>query len=204
MDISKARPEEEKDFARLVLFSGPRLLPALFGPRVEELLRFLYRRPRNIFSFEHVWFAREQQQVIGVFLAIDGQTYSREIMQVAGGMLKFFKIGAIPLFIRLFRSRRLMKDLAPHQFYLNSLAVDPEFRGKNIGQSLLSAFEQEGQRQGLKEAALDVEITNPGASRFYLREGYSPEQPGPPVTIGRERFQVTRMTKQFDSSKDSG
>ncbi|HSV31382.1 MAG TPA: GNAT family N-acetyltransferase [Atribacteraceae bacterium] len=196
MEIRIAQPHESADFARLVLFSGPRLLPALFGPRVEDLLRFLFTRPNNLFSFEHVRFALANERIIGVALAMDAHTYNREGPGTAAGMLRFLKGGFLPLFFRLLRIYRMSHTITTGQYYLSCLAVAPEFRGKGIGKNLLDVFEHEGRALGMGETALDVEVDNRNARRFYLREGYEFRKEGPSVLLGGQRFQFIRMVKK--------
>ncbi|MHA1279556.1 MAG: GNAT family N-acetyltransferase [Candidatus Helarchaeota archaeon] len=55
---------------------------------------------------------------------------------------------------------------------LDSIAVNPELRGHNIGQCLMSTFEQAAEKLGADYVALGVEYQNEGARYLYEKCGW--------------------------------
>jgi ribosomal protein S18 acetylase RimI-like enzyme len=73
------------------------------------------------------------------------------------------------------RSTILIRQCQPvsdEEYYIEHLAVLPELRGQGIGKQLMEFAENQARAKGLKRLALDVEIENEGARRFYKRLGF--------------------------------
>ena len=66
------------------------------------------------------------------------------------------------------------------EYYLDSLAVVPEYRGKGVGVALLRAFCRRAFAEGAKRVGLIVDIENPNAERLYTAEGF--------VSVGERPF----------------
>lgn len=68
-----------------------------------------------------------------------------------------------------------MEDEAvPGEYYLDSLAVLPQYRGKGIGRALLQEGINRGKNLGLK-ITLAVDPDNPRAKRLYQSLGFQPD-----------------------------
>ncbi len=57
-------------------------------------------------------------------------------------------------------------------WYINALAVFPQFRGHGIGTTLLRAAETQAQAAGYTQMSIQVYAQNIGATRLYYRSGY--------------------------------
>jgi ribosomal protein S18 acetylase RimI-like enzyme len=66
-----------------------------------------------------------------------------------------------------------LENLAPSTWYINVLAVGPQFRGQGLGTKLLALAEQTA--QGLRKRGMSVIVSdaNDGAHRLYHRVGYA-------------------------------
>jgi len=73
--------------------------------------------------------------------------------------------GRVVGFAVAYRFRRLA--------YVDSIAVDPEFRGLGVGSALLGELEARLRREGAEVVALSVKDSNKRALDFYLRNGYA-------------------------------
>lgn len=62
---------------------------------------------------------------------------------------------------------------APGHWYVNVLAVFPEFRGQGIGRVLLSHADALGRAAGTRGMAIIVASANDRAMRLYARTGYA-------------------------------
>lgn len=60
----------------------------------------------------------------------------------------------------------------PNSYYLCSMAVRPEYRGRGLGSQLLTHAEGEARRRSLSKLSLCVFEANHGATRLYARHGY--------------------------------
>ena len=58
--------------------------------------------------------------------------------------------------------------------YVQDLYIQPDFRGRNIGEALLARVARDGQKRGCNHLKLAVDTGNPGAQRFYDRIGILP------------------------------
>jgi ribosomal protein S18 acetylase RimI-like enzyme len=58
--------------------------------------------------------------------------------------------------------------------YVQDLYIQPEFRGRNIGEALLARVARDGERRGCNHLKLAVNTENPNAQRFYDRIGILP------------------------------
>ena len=58
------------------------------------------------------------------------------------------------------------------EFYIDSLGVHPEFRGRGVGRQLLAAMCQQAAEQGHQCVGLLVDLENPDAERLYRSLGF--------------------------------
>jgi ribosomal protein S18 acetylase RimI-like enzyme len=70
---------------------------------------------------------------------------------------------------------------APGSWYVNVLAVFPEFRSHGIGARLLAFSEQRARAQGATSMSIIVASENAGAIRLYARSGYRENARAPAV-----------------------
>ena len=67
----------------------------------------------------------------------------------------------------------LFPRLPENAWYLRSLAVAGERRGQGLGANILATLMQQARAQGFTQMLVDVDSGNPGAVRFYSRNGFS-------------------------------
>lgn len=65
-----------------------------------------------------------------------------------------------------------LENLAPGTWYVNVLAVRPQFRGLGLGTRLLEFADEIGRARGKRGMSVIVSDANPGARRLYERCGY--------------------------------
>ena len=65
-----------------------------------------------------------------------------------------------------------LENLAPGTWYVNVLAVRPQFRGLGLGTRLLEFADETGRAHGKRGMSVIVSDANPGARRLYERCGY--------------------------------
>jgi ribosomal-protein-alanine N-acetyltransferase len=63
---------------------------------------------------------------------------------------------------------------APHEAYIQTMAVAPHMRRRGIGEALLGELLAEAARRGCPHVDLEVRADNAGAIRLYERNGFTP------------------------------
>lgn len=66
----------------------------------------------------------------------------------------------------------IAEETGPGEFYLDSMGVLPQFRGRGIGGSLLAALRDKAIAEGHECTGLLVDFDNPGAERLYHSLGF--------------------------------
>lgn len=66
-------------------------------------------------------------------------------------------------------------EAGPGEFYLDSLAVVPEYRGHEIGKLLLLDGIEKGRREGFRVIGLIVDKEHPRVQAYYATLGFVPE-----------------------------
>ena len=74
-----------------------------------------------------------------------------------------------PIFVPL----QELEELAADSWYINVVAVNPEFRGRGVGSRLLERAEQAASEADKPEVSLIVADANVGARKLYARAGFS-------------------------------
>jgi ribosomal protein S18 acetylase RimI-like enzyme len=77
-----------------------------------------------------------------------------------------------------------LENMVPGTWYVNVLAVYPEFRGQGYGSILLNHAREIAKGEGCKGLSIIVSDANPGARRLYERKGYSEIASRPMVKEG--------------------
>jgi ribosomal-protein-alanine N-acetyltransferase len=63
--------------------------------------------------------------------------------------------------------------LFAEEAHLTNIAVDPAWRHKGIGISLMEHLLSKAEKDGCRAMFLDVRSSNSGAQRFYLKQGFT-------------------------------
>lgn len=134
--------------------------------RPEEALAVMkefFCQEQNRLSFENITVLEREGRVAAFLLAYHGSK--------AEALDK-------PLKARLAAKGKSAAAIVPEagadEYYLDSLAVHPDFQGQGLGTQLLQEFEEQAVRAGHRTLSLLVEEHNDGARRLYERIGYAP------------------------------
>lgn len=85
-------------------------------------------------------------------------------------------------------------ETEPGEYYLDSLAVLPEYRGRNVGRSLIAAAAERGRSLGLMPGLL-VAKDNPSARALYEHLGFRKIGDRPFMGIVMDHMQLTCAKK---------
>lgn len=90
-----------------------------------------------------------------------------------GANLEALRSGTLAIVDRLTGRRpNVVDETSAEEYYLDSVAVLPEFRGNGIGLHLVNAFCEKAFSEGAQRVGLIVDIENPAAERLYTSLGF--------------------------------
>ncbi len=162
---------EGRCFARYMDQAADGFFRLLLGRRAEEVMATAYLQPQHSLSYQHVIFAEQSGEFVGMTSAYTGKqarSFSElPLFRAAGTFpirLKCMHMLLTPVF-------RILSTLTDEDFYLQGIAVEPGLRGEGIGSILMDDVEQRAAASGSNRLCLDVAAGNTGARRLYARRG---------------------------------
>ena len=162
--IRNATQNEAAQIAELFMLAWPveEILEAN-GFTYEELhesITAIAAAEESIYSYENTIVAEMDGKVVGAMCAYDGADYQRlkqPIVDVLGPDCGFAK----------------MKETEAGEFYLDSVGVLPEYRGRGIASRIIEAQCVRASSLGHKVAGLIVDIDKPQVEALYSRLGFT-------------------------------
>ena len=162
--IRKARKNEATQIAELFMLAWPveEILEAngLTYEQLHESMTSIAAAEETIYSYENTIVAEVDGRVVGAICAYDGADYQRLKLPIVD------VLGADSGFAQL-------KETEAGEFYLDSVGVLPEYRGKGIASSLVEAQCERAASLGHKVAGLIVDVDKPQAEALYARLGFT-------------------------------
>ena len=123
-----------------------------------------------LYSYRHALIAFEGDTPLGLCLAYDGNNYHE------------IRLRTTALFAALYDDEDDDMDFAhaedetkAGEYYIDSLAVLPEYRRQGIARQLMQAQIEKGRQLGFTHFTLLVEPTNPNAQKLYSQFGFKYE-----------------------------
>lgn len=195
--IRDAQPGDAPDFSHLVLLSGPLLLPALFGPETEDILAALFLDKRNLFSYEFTRVAVVGGKSAGILLGCTGRQKNRVALHTGRLLLQHSGNRWPSTLWNLIKAEMLLTSPRETDFYVTSIAVYPEFRGRGIATALLLDAEKRALDSDCRRLVLDVETENLPALNLYRKRGFREARRSSAKIRGTE-FIFLSMVKAVD------
>jgi ribosomal protein S18 acetylase RimI-like enzyme len=158
---------------------------------------YMFRQRRNLFSFEHTYFAELDGRKAGMALGYGWEAKRRENWRTGSLLLRQMRLGILSKLSPLLKVNGVVGMVGSEEYYISNIAVYPEYRAGGIGTRLLLEAEEEAKSSGAKTVALDVEVENAGAVKLYSRLGFSIVRESS-VRLGEgEVFSFYRMCKEL-------
>lgn len=166
VEITSARREDASDIAMLTDMASHGLAAHFWATSAErrpgvsllEIGRERARRDEGDFSWRNAWIARLDGQPAGLLL---GYALTSEMAEA--------DLSDMP---RLVRPLLELERRASPSWYVNVLAVYPEYRGRGIGGLLLGHAISLARNAGAAEISLIVEDICAGARKLYREHGF--------------------------------
>lgn len=170
--IRKGKIEDKEDFVNLIIYTGEKLLYTIFGKNVKEILKELYVRKNNQFSFEFTNFAIYKNRISGMILSYSFDDLKKVSINTGYLLIKFMKFDFIKNIEKFIKSYLKLSIIKKDEYYISNIAVYPEFRGLGIGKELLLFTENIAKEKNLRKLSLDVEKENKNAIEIYKNFGF--------------------------------
>lgn len=119
--------------------------------------------PQSMYSWNKSLIAEEEGKQIGCIISYSGDDYQRLREYTWSKLWKGVDPAAI---------RQSAIETYPGEYYLDSLAIEPEYRGKGLGKILMKAAIEEGKNLGYKNFALLVAGEKPRLKEYYASLGF--------------------------------
>ena len=161
--IRKANKEEAQQIAELFLLAWPvdEILEsnAISYDQLLESITLIAAAEETIYSYENTLVAEMDGKVVGAMCGYDGADYQslkQPIVDTLGPDSGFAQL----------------KETEAGEFYLDSVGVLPEYRGKGIASRLFEAQCERAVSLGHMVAGLIVDVDKPQAEALYARLGF--------------------------------
>lgn len=163
INIRMATQEEASQIAGLFMLAWPveEILESngiSYGQLHESITRVAASR-ETIYSYENTIVAEIDGRVVGAMCAYDGADYQRLKQPIVDTLGKDSGFATL-------------KETEAGEFYLDSVGVLPEYRGRGIASLLFEAQCQRAASLGHKVAGLIVDEDKPKAEALYIRLGF--------------------------------
>lgn len=162
--IRYANKKESAQIAELFMLAWPveEIMESngLTFEQLHESITAIAASEETIYSYENTIVAELDGKVVGAMCAYDGADYQRLKQPIVDAL------GADSGFAQL-------KETEAGEFYLDSVGVLPEYRGRGIASSLFEAQCERAASLGHKVAGLIVDVDKPQAEALYARLGFT-------------------------------
>lgn len=170
-----ATESDAQAFAKFALYAAHDIFSHLFGNFGAELMRRLYLFENNHFSYDKTAFITVNEHIAG---AISGYTHQQKqatddrTTLLLLRILKWRMIRAlvVDFFYTLYGLR--MGNTRPGDYYIQIVAIEPDFRGQGLSYRLLEHAEKIAIEQNCSALTLDVAADNPVAIHAYQNFGF--------------------------------
>jgi ribosomal protein S18 acetylase RimI-like enzyme len=171
--LRPARSEynEGLNFARYLDQSAEGFFQILLGKNSETIIATAFLELGHSLSFENVVFVEKDERIVGMtstFTGVQNREFSDEPLRNAANrnIIRLKIVGTIlaPLW-------RVLESIPEEDFYIQSIAVEPDLRGSGIGTILMNDIEKRALESGSAKLTLDVSAKNEGAKRLYKHRG---------------------------------
>ncbi|MCK8060936.1 MULTISPECIES: GNAT family N-acetyltransferase [unclassified Fusibacter] len=169
----RAMKKEDKTFVAPLIRSAIEDLSELFTQ--SEAIDIIDSRLERLIEAQETRFSH----VYGLVCEIDGKVAGAGLAYLAGEMrrLTFNSIAiieseGITFDLQVKRDLLCSREANEDEFYIDNLAVYPDFQNRGIGGLLLDAFEQKAKAEGHDKLSILADLENPRARELYLRRGY--------------------------------
>ncbi len=194
--IRKANVSDSDVVATLILETGFRFLPLIFGPHVKLILGRLIKTPGTVYYLDNIYVLElDEGKVVGVIVCYPGRIIKKRGLKTAAILFQLMGFEFIKR-LRIFRLVWMRNKISKNEFYISNIAIDKNYRGMGYGKKLMLYAEKLARESGFSKITLDVENTNTAAIDLYKRIGYVGKSVKR-INIKGNKFVFVRMEKKL-------
>lgn len=165
MEIRPAEPEDIPDLAQLLIIGAQGLIDAIYhdlipGLPINKIVEKRFHYVGTAASYENCWVAEQEGRVIGKIHAFPADELGSDLVDP---LVPEERYVLLEPFETLY---------TPGSYYIDVVAVYPEFRGQGVGSRLMSFAASQAKAGGFKELNLVVTEQNIRAVQLYQRIGF--------------------------------
>jgi ribosomal protein S18 acetylase RimI-like enzyme len=173
ISLRPAKPEFEEGllFAHFLDLAAEGFFRFMLGCKSESIIATAFIDSGHTLSYENVIFAEIDKKIVGMsstFTENQHRMFSDEPLRRATKRnairMQLVRILFAPLW-------RILETIPEGDFYVQGIAIEPEFRGRGIGSLLMKDIENRAKASGSSRLSLDVSAKNNDARRLYKRLG---------------------------------
>ena len=171
--IREEKPDLEEGlvFAQFFDEASEGFFKKMLGTQIYEIIADAFVKSNNEYSFENAMMIEYNRKIVGM---VSGYTYEekegfkKNILShyTGGASLRIMMFSAVGRVLSRFLGPRGKED-----YYLQSIAVSSQMRGKGLGQSLMKHCSKIAIKKGSKTLSLDVSSKNENAIKSYKKFG---------------------------------
>jgi ribosomal protein S18 acetylase RimI-like enzyme len=183
MNIRRATSNDAEAMATHMLLAMEDIVYQFIGERdttkAKEFLLHFAAREANQYSWQNCWVGEEEGAVVATVNLYDGAQLNALRQPVVEHIRSRFHNAFQP-----------EDETGPGEYYIDTVGVDGNHRGKDIGSKLLQFLVEEYVTKRGQTLGLLVDEENPKAKRLYLKVGFAPV--GKKVLFGKlmEHLQI--------------
>ena len=163
INIRKAQKEDASQIAELFMLAWPvediMNSNGITYQQLHESMTEIAATQQTIYSYENTFVAEVGGKIVGAMCAYDGADYQKlkqPIVNILGSDSGFAQL----------------KETEAGEFYLDSVGVHEEYRGRGIATQLFAAQIERAKSLGHKIVGLIVDEDKPQAEALYTRLGF--------------------------------
>lgn len=162
--IQNAQKQDAKSCIKLLNLAMEDIAYKLSGYddpiKSDEILEIFFKSETNRLSYKNVFVYKYNEEIIAamcVYFGGDAEQLDREISQHLKALGKDDKVE---------------KECFDDEFYIDSIAVDENFRGQGLAKELIRHSFVKAKELGHKKVSLIVDINKPKVRKFYESLGF--------------------------------
>ena len=171
--IREAKPDLEEGlvFAQLFDEASEGFFKSMLGIKTYEIIADAFVKSNNEYSFENAMMIEYKSKIVGM---VSGYTYAEKEGFKKNILSQFPKGAKLRIMMFSVVGNILSRFLGPRgkeDYYLQSIAVSSQMRGKGLGQRLMKHSGEIAVKRGSKTLSLDVSSKNENAINSYKKFG---------------------------------
>jgi len=168
--IRQAQPQDANAVVPLIIDAIGEIANRLTGEQtasmVKQELTELFKREDNRHSYLNTFVAVENEQILGILVYYNGE----QAIAMDANLVTWLKEKNAP-------SITIDKEAHDDEYYIDTVCVAPEARGKGIGTLLIQFAIDQTKERGFTKLSLNVETQKEDARRLYERMGFVITEP---------------------------